>query len=103
MSGKRKSYTASFKREAVSMVLDKGMSRHAVERQLGLSQGVVYRWVRHFQSDPENCFPGHGNMKPHELEIHRLKRENAALKREHEILKKALAIFSKEPKRYMGL
>ena len=68
MGGKRKKYTKPFKREAVSLVLEKGMSRHAVERQLGLGNGVVHRWVKEFQEDPHDCFPGNGNLKPHELE-----------------------------------
>jgi transposase len=102
MGAKRKQYSASFKREAVSLVLEKGRSCRAVERELGLGQGVVYRWVRAVKTDPEECFPGHGRLKPHDEELRTLKRENAILKRERDILKKAVAIFSKEPKRYMN-
>jgi transposase len=37
-------------------------------------------------------------VKPQEEELRRLQRENANLKEDREILKKALAIFSKHPK-----
>ena len=100
MGAKRRQYSSAFKREAVALVVEKGRSRRAVERELGLAEGVVYRWVRAFKEDPQNCYPGHGRLKPHEEDIRKLKRENEILKREREILKKAVAIFSKEPKRY---
>jgi transposase-like protein len=40
---------------------------------------------------------GKGHMKPPDEEIRRLQRENEELREEKEILKKALAIFSKHP------
>ena len=41
-------------------------------------------------------FPGHGQMKPEQLEIERLRREVNKLKAERDILKKAAAFFAKE-------
>ena len=38
-------------------------------------------------SDPVQAFPGHGQMKPEQLEIERLRREVAKLKAERDILK----------------
>jgi transposase len=46
----------------------------------------------------EQAFPGKGHLKPPEEEIRRLQRENEDLREEKEILKKALAIFSKHPR-----
>jgi hypothetical protein len=37
-------------------------------------------WVKKFADDPEHAFPGHGQMKPEQLEIARLKREVTKLK-----------------------
>jgi transposase-like protein len=45
-------------------------------------------WVKKFADDPQHAFPGHGQMKPEQLEIARLKREVAKLKAERDILKK---------------
>jgi transposase len=36
-------------------------------------------WVKKFADDPQQAFPGHGQMKPEQLEIARLKREVAKL------------------------
>jgi transposase len=45
-----------------------------------------------------HAFPGKGRLKPAEEELRRMKRELADVTQERDILKKALAIFSKEPK-----
>ena len=45
--------------------------------------------MKKFADDPQNAFPGQGQMKPEQLEIARLKREVAKLKPERDILKKA--------------
>jgi len=54
------------------------------------------KWVKEFGSDPVQAFPGHGQMKPEQLEIERLRREVNKLKAERDILKKAAAYFAKE-------
>jgi transposase-like protein len=45
--------------------------------------------VKRFSDDPQQAFPGNGQMKPEQLEIAQLKREVAKLKAERDILKKA--------------
>jgi transposase len=52
--------------------------------------------VKKFSEDPQQAFPGNGQMKPEQLEIAQLKREVAKLKAERDILKKAAAYFAKE-------
>ena len=47
-------------------------------------------------ADPQHAFPGHGQMKPEQLEIDRLRKEVAKLKAERDILKKAAAYFARE-------
>jgi hypothetical protein len=46
----------------------------------------------------KHAFPGKGHLKPHEEELLKLKRRVTDLEEEREILKKALAIFSKHRK-----
>ena len=48
------------------------------------------------QSDPKQAFPGHGQVKPEQQEIDRLRREVAKLKAERDILKKAAAYFARD-------
>jgi transposase len=45
---------------------------------------VLRKWVKEFGSDPVPAFPGHGQMKPEQLEIERLRREVNKLKAERD-------------------
>jgi len=60
------------------------------------TRSLLRKWIKEFGSDPTQAFPGHGQMKPEQLEIARLKREVAKLKAERDILKKAAAFFARE-------
>jgi transposase len=62
----------------------------------GVHTSQLRDWVKKFADDPQYAFPGHGQMKPEQLEIARLKREVTKLKAERDILKKAAAYFAKE-------
>ena len=75
----------------------KPVDRHRVSRDLGLHLNVLKAWLKQFDQDPDNPFPGKGKMKPEEAELFRLKRELMKVTAERDILKKALAYFAKEP------
>lgn len=92
---KRRFYDQEFKREAVRLFLKKERPASEIAKDLGISEWALYQWKQHYQKDPENAFPGKGHLKPEDEEMRRLQRENAILKEERDILKKALAIFSK--------
>jgi transposase len=96
--GKR--YEKEFKIECVRLASEPGNTQGQVERDLGLSQGVISRWKRELKLNGEHAFPGKGRLKPEDAELRRLKRENERLRRERDILKKAVAIFSEDPHRY---
>lgn len=96
-SGRRK-YDKQFKEEAVHLVTKGGRQVADVARSLGIHDNLLHTWKRKYQEDPTGSFPGKGHVKPQEEEMRRLQKENANLKEEREILKKALAIFSKHPK-----
>jgi transposase len=57
---------------------------------------MLRKWIREHGSDPVQSFPGHGQMKPEQLEIERLRREVAKLKAERDILTKAAAYFARD-------
>ena len=94
MSESRRQYTREFKIEAVRM-LNSGKSGRDIEEDLGIGKGVVYRWRRQLEDEGDGirAFPGNGN--PRDEELARLKRENAILREERDILRKAAAIFSR--------
>lgn len=97
-----RTYDREFKLEAVRMASEPGVTAKEVERRLGIGQGVLSRWRRQFVQDMEQAFHGKGHLKPADDELRRLKRENERLRRERDILKKAVAIFSEDPHRYSG-
>ena len=99
-TGKKRKYDPEFKREAVRLSLEKGKTARSVERDLGLWQGAVAYWRRELAKDPEQAFPGKGNLKARDAEVSDLQKELERVTRERDILKKAVAIFSKEPNRY---
>ena len=92
---KRRSYDSEFKREAVKLVIEGGRVASEVAKGLGISDNVIYRWIKQYREDPENAFPGKGKLKPEDEEIRRLRRELADVKEERDILKKVVNIFSK--------
>ena len=94
MTKKRRRYTTEFKLEAVQLVLSENKKTSEVARNLGIHPNVLNRWIREYKEDPESSFPGQGNEKEQD-EIKRLKKELADTQMERDILKKALAIFSK--------
>lgn len=96
-SGRRK-HDKQFKEEAVRLVTEGGRQVTEVARSLGIHENLLRTWKRKHKEDPAGSFPGKGHMKPQDEELRRLQRENANLKEDREILKKALAIFSKHPK-----
>jgi len=93
---KRRQFSKEFKTEAVRLVRERGVSVAEAARDLGLHENVLRKWVRAVEDDPLQAFPGHGQMKPEQAEIARLKKEVAKLKMERDILKKAAAYFAKE-------
>jgi transposase len=103
MGKTRRTYDSTFKREAVRLADSSGKKDRAVEGELGLYQGALRHWREEVQEDPENAFPGTGHLKPLEAENMRLRRELAIAQEERDILKKAVAIFSKKPKTSTGL
>ena len=91
----RRKYDKEFKVEAVKLLLESGKTTDEIADDLGISSGNLTRWKREYREDAENAFPGKGRLKPEEEKLRRLIKENEDLKQEREILKKALAIFSR--------
>ena len=88
----RKKYSREFKQEAVKLVTELGVPLAKVARDLDLNQNVLRRWKQELTEHGAKAFPGQG--VPIEEELLQLRRENDLLKREREILKKAVGIFS---------
>ncbi len=94
MSKNRKTYTSEFKLEALRLVETSGKSKAQLERELGLSSGLLSHWQQQMQEEGLNAFPGHGKRTPEQERLRQLEREVEVLRQERDILKKAVGIFS---------
>ena len=98
MDKKRRAFDRQFKVDAVSLVVNGGRTIVEAARDLGIDANTLYRWKREFTKEDKEAFPGKGRLSPQEEELRRLRRELAEAKEDSEILKKALAFFSKHGK-----
>ena len=87
----RRQFSREFKLEAVRLVKERGVAVAQAARDLDIHENVLRKWVRELTQDAPQAFPGGGNMLPELAEIARLKKENAKLKMERDLLKKAAA------------
>ena len=92
----RRTYTSQFKREAVELVEREGLSVAEAARRLGVDQTLLRSWKMKFQEQGDQAFPGAGQRTAIEEEVRQLREENARLKMERDILKKATAFFARE-------
>jgi transposase len=96
MTEKRKNYTAEFKREAVRLITDQGYSMSQASRSLDINVNMLRRWRHQLEEQPNDAFPGKGNLLPEQEELRRLREENRRLRMEREILKKTITFFANE-------
>lgn len=89
----KQEYTAEFKELAVKRALEVGAG--TTSRELGLIEQTVRNWVKAAQAGRLN--PAGGKpVTPEQMEMSRLRAENARLKVHLEIVKKAAAYFAKD-------
>ena len=90
----RRKYTREFKVSAVKLVNEQGYSPAEAARSLGVDPNSVRGWVEKYGTEAQGLAPaGDGAMA---AELRRLRKENAQLLMEREILKKAAAFFARE-------
>ncbi len=94
MSQKRKKHSDEFKMEAVRLAEQEDVTAVQVARDLGISDSVLYDWIKKFGSRSE----GSPVTADERAELIRLRRELRIVKEERDILKKATAFFAKESK-----
>lgn len=97
---KKPYFTLEFKQDAARLVISKGYSIQEAASSLGVSVSALRKWVQ-AEKEPSKKGPvlsgGALSLSEHE-ELLRLRKENARLKMEREILKKASAFFAQEMK-----
>lgn len=90
-----KKYDLEFKLNAVKLIKEQKLSILQVSKDLGIAKSTIHKWVTALAKyPPQQAFPGKGYLKIDDERLRKLERENEVLRRERDILKKALAIFS---------
>ena len=90
----RRKYTREFKESAVRLVRQQGYSVPEAAKSLGVDASNIRGWLKRF--DEEVVEPAASGDAALRTENRRLRRENAQLLMEREILKKAAAFFARE-------
>ena len=85
---KRRKFTQEFKRQAVTMIVDQGLSVSEVARDLDLGVNLLRKWKQPLEAEGDQAFLGNGKLGPEQEELRRLREEVRQLKRERDILKK---------------
>ena len=89
-------YTDEFKKEAVTLVVDGGLTVAETSRRLSISQQTLRNWIKKFRNTGAISSGGR-SVTDLEAENSRLRKELAEARLEKEILKKAMAYLAKEP------
>ena len=89
-------FSREFKVNAVELVIEKKMSVRQVAEELDIHPTLLSIWKGKYQKLGEKAFKRKGRISPEQAEIRKLRKDLETVKEEREILKKALATFSKE-------
>jgi transposase len=96
---KYRTYAEEFKIEALELLKSSGKSEGQIERDLGITPGLLGKWKARYQAIQKGI--QELNLEPSDLEaakreIKRLRRKLAEVEEEREILKKVVSIFSRK-------
>jgi transposase len=95
---KRRHFTREFKVNAVQLVTEKGMPVGKVAQELDIHPNLLHLWRRRLLEEGVKAFVGRGRVKPENAEVRQLRKALKKMKEERDILKKALAAFSRQNK-----
>ena len=96
MSRKKRYYPPVFKQETLALLASGEYSMAQLERELGITAGLIKQWQRRAERDGQAGIQNGGPKKGRAAaaRIKQLERQNIRLRQERDILKKAMAIFS---------
>ena len=95
METQNRTYSEEFKKDAVRRVEARDCTFSQVARDLGITRSLLQIWRKKYGTPAE----AHVRTRPGESleeENRRLRRENASLREDREVLKKAATFFAKE-------
>ncbi len=92
-------YTEEFKLEALELLKSGGKTARQIERDLGITPGLLVKWRDRYQVITKEAEQGHlelSDMEAAKREIKRLQKRLSEVEEEREILKKTINIFSRK-------
>jgi transposase len=89
----RRKFTREFKLSAVKLVNEQGYTPVEAAKSLGVDPNSVRYWLEQFSKEEAGAPGSEGALR---AELRRLRKENARLLMEREILKKAAEFFARE-------
>ena len=87
-------YTREFKVEALQLLARGGKSAAQLERELGITKGMLLKWRDRYRVDEQRQSLEPSDLEAARAEVRRLRRELEVTAQERDILRKAVAIFS---------
>ena len=93
MTKQRRTFSAEFKMEAASLVLDEGYSVPAAALSIGVGETALRRWVDQLKIERGGIMPTTKALTPEQQKIQELEARINRLEREKSILKKATALL----------
>jgi transposase len=93
MAESRRKFDQDFKEGAVRLVRETGHSIARIAKDLGINPGTLSNWV----ALDRQAKDGNGRLSEDErIELARLRRENAELAMERDVLKRSVALWVKD-------
>lgn len=91
----RRKHSEEFKSEAVRLASRPEVAVITVAQELGIHESVLRRWIKESSASPVRQVKA--DTSELAREVVRLRKENARIKMERDIIKKALGYFAKDP------
>lgn len=86
----KQNYEPELKQEIIRLYLEEGRTLKSLTEEYNLGKGTLRYWLQNTRKECEN------NKDGAMIELERLRKQNAELKKENLFLKKAAAFFAKE-------
>ena len=96
-TNKRKYYDKEFKKSTVKLILKSGKSVRSISSEIGVNEQTLHKWKKAYLGKGENKLEIASSE-----EIGKLRKELERVTMERDILKKALAFFSRESEEDTG-
>ncbi|UTO05255.1 transposase [Moraxella sp. FZLJ2107] len=97
MTKQRKQYSNEFKLEMVKLIEEQNQRVVDVARQYDIGKSTLENWLKRYRLELQGkpLATGHA-LTPEQRELERLRKENAQLRLERDILKKASALLAQD-------